>query len=110
MNSDRFWPLVDRQPLQHHVMQEFRDVVQLERGGGRAFLDPEHTGRGIEHNWILSVAAGLEQRLLDFPPLGVSLRRQSFAFKGLAATQCTAVLGQDHLESGLAQQSRGLHR
>jgi hypothetical protein len=33
MNRNRFRLLVNRQPLQHHVVQKFGDVVELERDG-----------------------------------------------------------------------------
>ena len=75
MNGDRFRPLVDRQPRQHHVVEELGDVVQLERGLCLIFLDPQGAGRGIEHDRVLSIATGLEQGLLDFPSFGVGLFR-----------------------------------
>ena len=78
---------MDRQPRQHHVVEELGDVVQLERGLCLIFLDPQGAGRGIEYNRVLSIAAGLEQGLLDFPSFGVGLFRQAFTFEGLAATQ-----------------------
>jgi hypothetical protein len=72
--------------VQHHVMQKFGDVIQLEpvlsMTGSAPFLTRKaNTGSGIEHNRVLAVAAGLEQRLLDFPPFGIRLFRKALYFQ-----------------------------